>query len=119
MSQNLTDVPKSQLRKVYDLVLDRWPDAIEPGKKTFHINGGCNMRRLNEIHAPIEKWAIEEDFELQVDQIIGSVEHYVFATFHDALKNLTVVRKSDLDFEAFASRFDSHPNFRVIPDADH
>ena len=119
MSKNLTNVPRSLLRKVYGLVLDRWPDVIEPDEKTFHINGGCNMRGLNEIHFPIEAWATEQEFEPEVDEIISSVEHYVFATLHDALKNLTVVRKSDLDFEAFASRFDSHPNFRVIPDAHH
>jgi hypothetical protein len=113
------NVPRSQLRKAYELVLARWPDRIEAGDKTFHLGSSCNMRGLNETHRPIEAWATASDFEPEVDEIVGSVEHYVFATIHDALKNLTIVRKADLDFEAFASRFDSHPNFRVIPDAEH
>ena len=47
---NVLDVPESTLREVFDTVLSRWPSEITPGNKTFHINGGCNMRRLNEVH---------------------------------------------------------------------
>ncbi|RSV52949.1 hypothetical protein CA233_00835 [Sphingomonas sp. ABOLD] len=72
------------------------------------------MREYNEIHSRIEDWAEKSDFDGILDDIIGSVQHYVSSTIHDALRNLTVLRPSDLDFEAFASRFDSHPNYRVI-----
>lgn len=72
------------------------------------------MRALNATHLPIEDWAVQEDFGDGVSEIISSVEHYLSVCIHDALRNLTVLRKADIDFEAFASRFDGHPNFRVV-----
>jgi hypothetical protein len=75
------------------------------------------MRQLNEIHDPIENWVCKADFSADVDEIIGSVEHYLFVCIHSALRDLTSLRKSDLDFEAFASRFGGHPNFKVIDHA--
>lgn len=108
------DVPRSVLREAFDLVVAQWPDEIFSGAKSFHIGGGCNMRDLNETHGPIEEWAISGEFDGMLDQVIGSAEHYVHSTIHAALQNLTVLRVRDLDFEAFASRFDGHPNFRVV-----
>jgi hypothetical protein len=112
----VTSVPISVLRDAFDLVLTQWPDVIEPGEKTFHLNGGCNMRALNEVHFPIEDWAIQSDFPAPLDDIIGSVEHYVRQSIHSALRDLTRLKKADLDFLAFTSRFDSHPNFKVVCD---
>jgi hypothetical protein len=108
------DVPDYVLRQAFDLVVAQWPVEIRPGSKSFHINGGCNMRELNEAHDRVEEWVSEASFEGVLDDVIGSAEHYVYATIHNALQNLTVLRTSDLDFDAFASRFDSHPNYRVI-----
>ncbi len=110
----VSDVHRSLLREAYDMVLARWPDVIVPGTKTFHLGGGCNMRALNEIHEPIDDWAASEDFEGGVEEIISTVEHYLAVCIHDALRNLTQLRKADVDFEAFASRFDGHPSFRVV-----
>jgi hypothetical protein len=84
---SVTEVPRSLLREVYDLVLDRWPEVIEPGDKTFHLDNGCNMRRLNEVHFPIEYWFVDTEFPAEIDAIIGSVEHYVFTGIHGALRN--------------------------------
>jgi hypothetical protein len=111
---SVTAVPRSLVREAFDLVLSRWPDVIEPGEKTFHLGGGCNMRRLNEIHDPIDEWSCKSDFDPDIGQVIGSVEHYVFVSIHSALRDLTQLRKSDLDFDSFVSRFDGHPNFKVI-----
>ncbi|GAA0736140.1 MULTISPECIES: hypothetical protein [Sphingomonas] len=111
---DVLDVPRSTLWEAFNLVIAQWPAEVRPGAKSFHINGGCNMREYNEIHSRIEDWAEKSDFDGILDDIIGSVQHYVSSTIHDALRNLTVLRPSDLDFEAFASRFDSHPNYRVI-----
>ncbi|MBU0556447.1 MAG: hypothetical protein KKD64_02800 [Alphaproteobacteria bacterium] len=111
---NVLDVPRSTLCEAFNLVIAQWPAEVRPGAKSFHINGGCNMREYNEVRSGIEDWATTSHFTGMLDDIIGSVEHYVSATIHDALKNLTILRPSDLDFEAFASRFDSHPNYRVI-----
>lgn len=116
MTQRVTSVPISVLREAFDAVLAQWPDVIEPGEKTFHLDGGCNMRALNEVHFPIEDWAVQSDFPAPLDEIIGSVEHYVFQSIHSALRDLTQLKKADLDFSAFTSRFDSHPNFKVAPD---
>ncbi|BCA60651.1 hypothetical protein [Sphingomonas sp. HMP6] len=115
---SVTEVQRPLLREAYELVIDRWPDIIEPGAKTFHLDNGCNMRRLNEIHYPIERWFVGADFPAEIDAIIGSVEHYVFTGIHGALRNLTALRKADLDFEAFVSRFDGHPNFKVVSNAE-
>lgn len=111
---DVLDVSRSLLRDTYEKVLAKWPEVITPGAKTFHLGGGCNMRALNEIHSPIDDWSVSADFEDGVDEIISSVEHYLFVCIHDALRNLTQLRKADVDFEAFASRFDGHPNFRVV-----
>ena len=111
---DLVDVPEAALRQAFELVLAQWPPEVVPGAKTFHLGSGCNMRELNNIHAQIEDWATTGDFDGLLDDIIGSVEHYVYTTIHDALRNLTVLRIQDLDFEAFCSRFDSHPNYRVL-----
>lgn len=110
------EVHEDVLRQAFNMVLAQWPTEIRPGLKTFHINGGTNMRNLNEVHEPVEDWVNSTDLPAKIDDIIGSVEHYVFATIHDALKNLTVLHTKDVDFEAFCSRFDSHPSFRVIRD---
>ncbi|ATQ43731.1 hypothetical protein [Caulobacter mirabilis] len=107
-------VDRDLLRRAYDLVLAQWPEIIVPGDKTFHIGGGCNMRTLNEVREPIEDWVLGTDFPPELDAIIGSVEHYVSTCIHGALKHLTKLRKSDLDFEAFVSWFDSHPGYRVV-----
>ena len=40
------DVPDYVLRQAFDLVVAQWPVEIRPGSKSFHINGGCNMREL-------------------------------------------------------------------------
>ncbi|MDR7155179.1 hypothetical protein J2W40_002001 [Sphingobium xenophagum] len=114
---SVTVVPRDLLREAYDLVLAQWPDVIEPGEKTFHLDNGCNMRRLNEVHDPIEDWAVKADFRSEICEIIGSVEHYVFTSIHNALRNLNSLQKRDLDFDAFVSRFDGHPNFKVTPSA--
>lgn len=115
--ERVTLVPVALLREAFSLVLAKWPDVIEPGEKTFHLNGGCNMRGLNEAHFAIKEWAVQSDFPAEIDEIIGSVEHYVHQSIHSALRDLTRLRKIDLDFSAFSSRFDSHPNFKVISDA--
>jgi hypothetical protein len=112
----VTSVPIAVLREAFDLVLAQWPDVIEPGEKTFHLNGGCNMRTLNDVHFPIENGATQSDFPAPIDDIIGSVEHYVYQSIHNALRDLTQLKKADLDFSAFTSRFDSHPNFKVVRD---
>lgn len=72
------------------------------------------MRDLNEVHSRVEEWVSGSNFDGLIGDVIGSVDHYVFATIHDALKNLAILRVGDLDFEAFVSRFDSHPNYRVL-----
>lgn len=108
------DVPRSVLREAFDVVVAQWPDEITPGVKSFHIGGGCNMRDLNEAHSRVEEWVSSSHFEGMLDQVIGPAEHYVYAAIHGALQNLTVLKTSDLDFEAFASRFDGHPNYRVV-----
>lgn len=72
------------------------------------------MRMLNETHGPIEDWSVHGHFEDGVGEIISSVDHYLFVCIHDALRNLAQLRKADIDFEAFASRFDGHPSFRVV-----
>jgi hypothetical protein len=104
------------LRRAYDLVLDQWPEVIEPGEKSFHLGGGCNMRALNATHSPIDDWAAKGEFDDEIDTIIGSAKHYVYKAIHSALRNLTRLRKADLDFEAFASLFDGHPDYKVVPD---
>lgn len=108
------DVPEDILRQAFEMILAQWPAEIRPGAKTFHINGGCNMRGLNEVHGPVEDWANNGEFTGMLDELIGSAEHYFFASVHEALKNLTVLRIRDLDFDAFCSRFDSHPSYRVL-----
>lgn len=113
----LTEVNRSQVCAAYELILKQWPDVIEPGDKSFHIDGGCNMRNLNIIHDKIEDWASDTDFAPDLDEIIGSLEWSVFQTVHSALKNLNRLHKSDIDFEAVLSRFDGHPNYKVIPHA--
>ncbi len=113
----LTEVDNSQVRAAYELILAEWPDIIEPGEKSFHIDGGCNMRKLNETHDQIENWASETEFAPELDEIIGSLEWSVFQTVHSALQNLSILRKLDIDFEAVLSRFDGHPNYKVNPDA--
>ena len=110
----LTDVPVDKLREAFNLVLAQWPAEITPGEKTFHLGGGCNMRELNRVHQAVEDWAISAELDGLIDEIIGSVEHYVYTTIHAALQNLTLLRVQDIDFDAFCSRFDGHPNFRVI-----
>ncbi|QDH34192.1 hypothetical protein [Porphyrobacter sp. YT40] len=110
----ITDVPLDKLREAFDLVLAQWPAEITPGEKTFHLGGSCNMRELNRVHQAVEDWSISADFDGLLDEIIGPAEHYVHTCIHSALQNLTVLRVQDLDFEAFCSRFDGHPNFRVI-----
>ena len=75
------------------------------------------MRQLNEIHDPISSWVCEADFRPDIEAIISSSEWSIFQTIHGALKNLKSLNKVDIDFEAVLSRFDSHPNFKVIPDA--
>lgn len=117
MGGEVLEVVRPVLREAYDLVLAQWPEVIVPGDKTFHLNNGCNMRTLNSTHFPIEEWAIQTSFREEIDQIIGSVEFYVFQAIHAALKNLTSLRKADLDFEAFVSRFDGHPNYKVVSQA--
>jgi hypothetical protein len=114
---SVTVVQRKLLREAFDLVLTQWPEVIEPGEKTFHLGGGCNMRQLNEIHDPIESWVCKADFRADLDEIIASVEHYVCVCIHSALRDLISLRKTDLDFEAFASRFDGHPGFKVIDHA--
>jgi hypothetical protein len=114
---SVTVVPRKLLQETFDLVLTQWPELIEPGEKTFHLGGGCNMRNLNEIRDPIESWVCKADFRADVDEIIGSVEHYVCVCIQSALRDLISLRKADLDFEAFVSRFDGHPNFKVRPNA--
>jgi hypothetical protein len=110
-------VPRKLLREAFDLVLAQWPNVIEPGEKSFHLGGGCNMRQLNEIHDPIENWVCKTNFSADLDEIIGSVEHYVCVCIHSALRDLISLQKTDLDFEAFVSRFDGHPGFKVINNA--
>lgn len=107
-------VPEDILRQAFDMIVAQYPAEVWPGTKTFHINGGCNMRGLNEVHGRVEDWANNGKFIGMLDDVIGSAEHYFFACVHDALRNLTVLRIGDLDFEAFCSRFDSHPNYRVL-----
>ncbi len=114
MGQKVLEVVRPVLREAYDLVLAQWPEIIVAGDKTFHLNDGCNMRTLNDTHFPIEDWATQTAFREEIDQIIGSVEWCVFQAIHGALQNLTSLRKADLDFEAFVSRFDGHPNYRVV-----
>lgn len=109
-----TDVPVDKLREAFTLVLAQWPPEIIPGEKTFQLGGGCNMRELNKIHQAVEDWAISADFDELLGEIIGSAEHYVYSCIHSALQNLSVLRVRDFDFDAFCSRFDGHPNFRVI-----
>ena len=108
------DVSRSLLREAYDLVLARWPEVILPGVKTFHLGGACNMRGLNETHEPIDAWALQSDVDGPIGGIISAVEHYLYTCIHDALRNMTCLEKADIDFEAFVSRFDGHPGYRVI-----
>ncbi|RYE67528.1 MAG: hypothetical protein EOO81_10360, partial [Oxalobacteraceae bacterium] len=102
------------LHEAFDIVVALWPDEITPGVKSFHIGGGCNMRDLSEAHSRVEAWMSASHFEGVLDQVIGSAEHCLYTAIHAALQNLTVLKTSDLDFEAFASRFDGHPNYRVV-----
>lgn len=118
MAEFVCVVSRSLLREAYDLVLAEWPDVIEPGDKTFHLNGGCQMRAFNDTYFPIHEWACHADFSPEIDEIIGSVDFFVHQAMQSALRDLTRLRKADLDFEAFVSRFDSHPNFRVVSDTD-
>lgn len=110
----VVEVPLEVLRAAFDTVVAQWPTEVTPGAKTFHVNGGCNMRELNEVHSRVEEALDALHFDGLVDDVVGSAEHYVYSTIHDALKNLTLLRTSDLDFEAFASRFDSNPNYCVV-----
>lgn len=107
-------VPRPLLREAFDRILAEWPEVIVPGEKTFHLGGGCNMRALNETQGAVEDWVGETDFNSDLKPIISSVEFYVFQSIHSALRDLTRLRKEDLDFEAFASRFDGHPDFKVV-----
>ena len=116
MGTRVRSVDRSLLREAYDLVLSQWPAVVLPGEKTYHLNGGCNMRAFNETHFRIEDWATRTNYRPEVDEIIGTVEHYVSQAIHSALRDLTCLRKADLDFEAFVSRFDSHTNFKVVGD---
>ena len=109
-----TDVPVDKLREAFELVIAQWPPEITPGEKTFHLGGCCNMRELNRVRQAVKDWAISADAEGLLDEILGSVEHYVGTCIHAALQNLTILRVQDLDFDAFCSRFDGHPNYRVI-----
>ncbi len=116
MSAAMTQVRITLLREAFDLVLAQWPDVILPGDKSFHLGGGCNMRTLNETHAPIEAWLMASQFKDELDTIMPATEHYLFTSIHSALRDLTKISKVDIDFDAFASRFDSSPHFRVVPD---
>jgi hypothetical protein len=106
MARSTTEVQSSLLRQAYDMVLNQWPAEIKPGPKTFHINGGCNMRTLNEAHAVVEDWLSVTHFNASLESIISHVELCLFQTIHSALKNLTVMKKTDIDYEAFKSRFE-------------
>lgn len=114
MARSVTEVPVSLLRRAYEIVLEQWPTDIRPGTKTFHINGGCNMRALNEAHAPVEDWLCEAEFDASLDEVVSYAELCLFQTIHSALKNLTYLNKADIDYEAFKSRFDSSEVYQVV-----
>lgn len=107
------NVSIGDLREAFDLVVAQWPLEVTPGEKTFHLGGGCNMRELNRLHEAVEDWVFAAKFQGVLGEILSSVEHYIFTCIHGALKNLTILRVQDLDFDAFCSRFDGHPNYRV------
>jgi uncharacterized protein YciU (UPF0263 family) len=116
---SLLQASRSTVEKAYDIIMERYPETIEPGEKTFHLGDACNMRNLNEVHDEVEDWLENADFPEPVDQIISSLEWSIYQTIHSALKNLKSLNKADIDFEAVLSRFDSHPNFKVISDAQN
>lgn len=108
----VTDVTRELAREAFDKILERWPQEIYPGEKSFTLSG-CIMRELNETHWPIEEWTTKTDFGPDLNEVIGIASWSIFQLIAGALKYLTVLPKSSIDFEAFVSLLHGHPNIRI------
>lgn len=101
---------KDELRKAFDSILARWPDHIPLEGKTYHVNGGVQIRTLNEIHDTVAE-------SLSADPIDGdaaeAIEWPIFTAVHMASKTLKHIDKEQIDFDSVLSILDDNPSYEV------
>ncbi|CAN5269681.1 hypothetical protein BH11PSE5_BH11PSE5_20140 [soil metagenome] len=107
---SVTQYSKAELRMAFDAVIARWPERIELSDKTFHVNGGVNIRSLNEVHDGVDR-SLEES---PLSDVANALEWPIFTAIHMASKTLVYLNRDQIDFDAVLSIFDDHPNYQVI-----